>query len=269
MKIVLTLGILFLAGTLGPISVPAAETGPLWSGLAEELPSDYLERSGFVEFQESFPHFSAPFIVRVTLNGQTVPPQDIPTLSKLLEERTYARVPAGIPIRRELDRQGQEIWSYPSGTEVAHEIRWKSMPSTLFELRIVKKLDDGTWAFGVYSPSQLKDALSPLRLHTYSGLKQDSVVFTQASSGEKMDVQFSRINLQSCRGCHFVSTRSKNQFSSVKETGPCGFVPALGAETEAWAERYRARAGFQPITASPSIEPNPPFRGGSGRSSGR
>lgn len=212
---------------------------PLYAGLPESLPADYLRKERFVEFEQMFFEFRAPLGSSFAFNGAPVATTDYKKLEEVFVETFLAKLPRGTQITTSRHSQnGKEVWHYPIGTEVVHLIELNSEPRSVFELRVAKRMSETRWAFGTYSPKVLGEVSPTLLLNQYAGAPKDGFTVVRPDR-QKIDVTLGRINLQSCRNCHFVNSPSQYQYPSFKEAGPCGFVPANTKVKDGWAGRYQ------------------------------
>ena len=254
-------------GHLQPVQVVES---PLSAGLPDKIPADFLEREGFLAFDEipeeaarrmraPRPYALAPIASLMRFNGTPIDPLDRTSQRQVFDESTYAMIPLGTKIRVSATPAG-EVWEYPTGTIVAHRIALRSVPPRIFELRLVRKMPDGRWAFGSYSPADLDDQTlaSTLRLNAYPDLPEASFhIWPSAGlpSGVMTTVALKRIRLSSCRGCHFSNSTADYQYArhlpdgrldvpaSIAAAGPCGFVPNNPSVRGMWAQSYSSKNG--------------------------
>lgn len=225
-KILLQLSILII-----PLFCLATEL-PQSTGLPEALPYDFIKTQMMVAFEQTADTFHAPIAAKVIINGKPIPPRDTASLGVIFAEYFFASLPKGQPIQILEQGNLQKVWNYPVGTNIVHLIVFKTQPIQIFEMRLEQKMKSGQWAFGLYTPSK-----AGLQLNHYSGIKPES--FDVAlTSGQNVKVELSHLNLESCRGCHFMNSPSKYQYPSVTVAGPCGFGPANQDLTVDWANRY-------------------------------
>lgn len=227
---------------------------PVSAGLPLELPADYVEAAGFVEFS-ALPGARAggadpaPLAARLSFDGVAVSSVDRARTAGVFGETFGARLPEAGRIRASLDGKGREAWLYPEGTEVAH-IAWLRQPGPgvprLFEARLARKVAPSRWAFGIYTPTpsgalrlnRQDDPTTPARLE-FRAFDVERARWVQVSS--------ERLHVESCRVCHFSVSPSRDQYASPEEAGPCGFVPAHPGLKGDWATRYEKERGHNPF----------------------
>ncbi len=226
-------------------SQSAAQVEPLYAGLPEALPADYLKREGFVRFFQASGVSVAPIAYNIRINGERI--EDLPrgTLDRIFDHTFFSvRLPDGMSIRIGTDAQGREIWDYPAGTEVAHQILLRTLPvATLYELRIGRKRADGRWAYGIYVPVEGEESL---RLLTHRGLPPHSLRL-EVSGSRPWNITMKRMGTEACRACHFAHSSSRYQFRNREEAGPCGFGPHNQELTRSWADTYFEKHGYRPF----------------------
>lgn len=211
---------------------------PLWKGLPPEIARDYPESEGFVRFTHVDGDV-APFGGRIKIS-----PPDL-KVTDVFEDESFARLPDGATIRR--DASGpREIWDYPVGTRVLHRFYFKTEPRTLFELRLVQKLPDGKWAFGIYTADGAGERL-PLHREGSPALAYEVLI-----RGRQVHVDMLRMSPSSCRACHFHMGHGGYQYPDQERVGPCGFSPPNPHLLTDWARDYRARHGAEPF-AGPAV----------------
>jgi len=224
-----------------PVAHAAPPQAPISTGLPETLPLDILSRGRFVPFQELGTPMRPPLGAGFVLNGQAIPNQNRQKLEEVFGEEFFARIPPGTRIFPTTNRDRLEVWEYPAGTQIAHLISFRTDPIEIFEFRIQQKLPDERWAFGTYSPENGR-----LVLQKYVGFPNVSY-FLRLANGKDAEISFKRINLQSCRHCHFHNSAGNHQYPSTDYAGPAGFVPANLELKSSWAERYLDQNGHFPF----------------------
>ncbi len=216
-----------------PIRFRAQAQDPLYTGLPDTIPRDMPEREGFVRFA----HIDGdvpPIGGRIRFSVPGLKLMDV------FEDESWARLPDGQSVAR--DTSGpREIWDYPVGTRVMHRLLLKSDPRRLFELRLVQKLPDGKWAFGLYRE---EPGAANLPLHR-DGMPPLS--FEVEIKGQLVRVDMFRLSPASCRTCHFRMGHGGYQSPAVDHAGPCGFSPPNPRLLTDWARDYRARHGHEPF----------------------
>jgi hypothetical protein len=207
-----------------------------WDGLPPTLPAEYVDQPGFLPFEKSADSFPPPIAGSVLVNGQK------PT-SSIFTEAFWVRIPAGAKIRSSATATGDSVWNYPVGTESLHVISFDSGVPNPFELRMVSHLQAGHWAFGAY-----RFEGGRWMLNTYSGLQEAAMEVALRRFEGISRVTLKRINLQSCRSCHFMNSR-RSQFPTREEAGPCAFVPWNETLATDWMPRFEREFGYRPVEA--------------------
>lgn len=226
---------------ISPISLFAILLTPVV--LPEQLPSRYLVEQGFISFQEPANGFT-PIYSSLSIDGVPVNGPSSPQVSQIFSDSTFANIPDGTTIQKLKDSNGREIWNYPIGTEVAHEIIFNDLKHTLFELRLLRKVGDSLWDFASYSPNTT-DAIELTRNH-YSGNAPLSINL-EMSNHLYTKIDLNRINLISCKNCHYMRSQANYQYPSVSATGPCGFTPGNEAGIRNWIDSYQRKTGHSPF----------------------
>lgn len=225
--------------------VASAFAGGLFDGLPQDIATDYPESNGFVAFG-AFENLHAPLLSRPKLDGG----DRSFSMADVFEEHFFAKLPEGQRIVVSKNAEGQDVWTYPQGTQVIHKILLRSEPRRIFELRILWQRPDGTWAYGLYAP-KLKDGHEDdaIRLHLLkvsSGPVQIDADVKGYSASGPVRVTGARINIQSCQRCHYMISPGRYQYPNHDAAGPCGFVPSNPSIND-WATRYRIAHGYWPF----------------------
>lgn len=214
--------------------------------LPEELHPQYLSDQGFISFQEPAGGFT-PFFSSLSIDGVVVGGPAAPQVSQLFSDTTSAFIPPGTTIQRLRDSSGKETWIYPLGAEVAHEIVFNDQAHTLFELRMLRKTSATQWDYATYSPSVTRSQNPTLVRNHYSGTAPLSLTL-QMSSGVNSRIDLKRINLNSCKNCHFMASQASYQYPTVSEAGPCGFTPGNENGIRNWIDTYQVKFGHSPFS---------------------
>jgi hypothetical protein len=221
---------------------------PISQGLPLQIPANYLERQGFVDIgrdEAEGVKMRTPIASRLSMDDEPVSPIDRSRLNAVFDESFLAVLPIGSPIQIGLDPKGHEAWTYPVGTEVAHQVTYREARTgqlTLQELRLIRKLSSGQWAFGIYTQ---ETASATLRLNAEGdGVTPEHRQFTALDrSGTPVRIEFSRMNPGSCIGCHAATSPGRDSDTPIRTTGPCGFVPQNAELRVGWAARYEQQRG--------------------------
>lgn len=263
-----------LAGLLAALvvfashSVPA-RAGELSDGLPERLPYQALEKPELLPFLQDSTGPVAPFGAQVQVGGKTLTHAQARAL--LFSEEFAASIPPGTQVQVSKNSDGLEVWNYPTGTRVEHRIRWKASDAPVFELRVIEKLPNGRWAFGMYTPEEEapqssstpapgaptapKDSpLTPkkpdhdLVLNRYSGTPSQAFKLKPVGQPAEIQVNIRKLPLQHCQHCHFMHSPSGHQYETEDDAGPCGFAPANGENVrKGWAESWLKKFGTSPL----------------------
>jgi hypothetical protein len=219
--------------------VPALAAPPPSQGLlpssADYPASSFIEDFGFVEFESSRPGFRAPLAFQVTVNGTR-----LSSAKAVFHERMVARLPHNQPIEV-VELPAGEVWRFPVGTMVAHEIRFNDKSATLFEMRVVEKLDEKNWGYGTYV--QTNDRLL-LRTTPTSETKEFQLTDTD---GKPLSIRLRTIPQASCARCHAQTSIGPEPQQLAEETGPCEFHPGNVNLRTSWASAFTALRGWAPF----------------------
>lgn len=234
------ISLVFLALAVAPTSVSGQQQPPLHQGLQKYLPLNQILRptDPYIPFDPGQVAFPAPLLFKPELDGKPI--DEAYFRERMAVERFYASVPRGKTIRVLRSTEGKTVWEYPVGMEVVHLITLRTRPETYFEFRTVRKLPNGRWAYGLYTPEILPNGQKALVLNTYTGLKAD-VVRIPGQRQQQHELRFLRINLASCQNCHARTSPSG-------PVGPCAFAPHNPSLETDWAKRFQARTGSWPFS---------------------
>lgn len=205
------------------------------------LPADYLDRRGFVEAPE-MPGASPTFAGDVHFE-----PEGAASEKDVFEARTFA----ALPRRALIGAHGEgrsEVWDYPAGTCVAHEIRLRTSPPRLFELRLLVKQRDGRWSYRVFASRPSGELAEYLEDGPQLSLP------LALASGKSVTMTLSRFapsESLNCRTCHRAVNRGRGPQPDIERVGPCGFTPANEGIRSIWAARFKQRYGYDPFQARP------------------
>ncbi len=214
--------------------------------MPEELPANYLSQQGFLPFQETS-NVSPPYFASLSFNGMPIGSPGTPQVSELFFDTAFAFLPEGVQIQKLSDASGREVWNYPVGTEVAHDIHFNDVGRSLFELRVLRKISITEWDFASYAPSSPGDPHSPLIRNHYTGVAPFSTTL-QLSNGSNPRIDLKRINLGFCKNCHMATSPAAYQYPSLNEAGPCGFGPKNELGIQTWIQNYEAKFGHSPFS---------------------
>ncbi len=214
--------------------------------MPEQISSRYLIEQGFIPFQEPADSFT-PLFASMSVNGAPASGPGSEQVAQIFKDSTWAIIPEGMTIQKLKNQAGQEVWNYPIGTEVAHEILFNDSDHTVFELRMIRKVSDAQWDFASYSPAVSSKRNVELKRNHYVGLGAFSTT-VQLVSGKVTKLDIMRINLKSCQNCHFMNSPAFYQYQSLAEAGPCGFTPQNESGIKGWFEAYREKYGHSPFS---------------------
>lgn len=240
----------------------AAAQVPLYDGLPSELSPDYLQTHGFLPFEA--PDFSKKGAPPIASGG--VPELEPPLpFQEVFYEEHWAFLPPGRPILR---RSGpdQDQWEYPEeddqseGAAFAHVLGLRAplrqepqaagepLPpgATLLEIRLLRRLRGGRWAFGLYKAVPGSGALA---LHREEGAR---LAFWVELPRGPVRVRMTRLSPAFCAHCHESHNMANWGDAESNRPGPCSFVPE-NQQLYRWAAEYRARYNSDPF--SPPLPP--------------
>lgn len=203
---------------------------------ANEYTFENFAKLGLVEFESSRPDAHAPIAIQMALNGKRVTNQFV-----LFNERLLARLPDQSPILV----QSEDTWDFPVGAMVVHELRFNDRARTLFEMRVVEKLDDRHWGYGAYVPEG--DRLV-LRRHQDSEKKN---FLLEDEEGKAMAISLATVAQRVCAQCHSTAGLGRMPVGSSEEAGPCEFQPKNGTLRSTWAAKFFKERGWNPFERKP------------------
>ncbi|TNF01372.1 MAG: hypothetical protein EP326_04430 [Deltaproteobacteria bacterium] len=208
-------------------------------GMSKTLPADHLEKNHYLEFENFRDSPRAPIAAAIKIDGQPV--RSIQEIFRYFSEIVGAWLPEGKTIKSKTDSEGREVWNYPIGTRVIHFLTLNDKEKTPFELRMMERVEEGRWAFGVY---HLKEG--EYKLQNYNGLLQKEFELNH-ENGKVYNVSLKHIPLQVCQNCHSNTTSAPYQYSSRQDVGPCEFTPANPKVKNDWVKKFLDERGYHPI----------------------
>ncbi len=208
-------------------------------GMTKTLPADHLEKTHYLEFENFRDRPRAPVAAGIKINGQPV--RSIEEIFHYFSEIVGAWLPEGQTIKSSTDTEGREVWSYPIGTRVIHYLTLNDKEKTPFELRMIERVKEGRWAFGVY---HLKN--NEFQLQNYQGLLNKDFELDH-TDGNSYQVSLKHIPLQVCQNCHRNTTSAPYQYRSNQDVGPCEFTPANPKVKNEWVKKFLTERGYHPV----------------------
>lgn len=209
------------------------------AGMTKTLPGDHLEQTNYIEFHNFRDKPRAPIAAAIKIDGQPV--RSIQEIFHYFSEEVGAWLPEGKVIKSSTDSEGREVWSYPIGTRVIHYLTLNDAEKTSFELRMMERVEEGRWAFGVY---HLKEG--EFKLQDYKGLLAKEFELDHRE-GKKYKVSLKHIPLHVCQNCHSNTTSAPYQYNSRQDVGPCEFTPANPKVQTDWVKKFLKVRGYNPI----------------------
>lgn len=225
---------------LGVLAVSISTFAGLSEGMQESLPLTHRTDHSYLEFENFRTNPRAPIAAGIMINGQRV--RSMAEIFSVFKEEVAAYIPEGATIKESIDAQGRYIWRYPIGTKVIHQLNFKDDKESLFELRMIERVSDKRWAFGVYHPVNGK-----LELASYRG-RLDKEFQLRTEDGKDLNIKLSHIPLNVCQNCHNNTTSAPYQYQGGEDVGPCEFTPANPKVKNDWVSGYIKAFGREPVT---------------------
>lgn len=213
--------------------------------LPDQLPNQYLGNQGFISFEEPQNTFT-PLFSSLTVNGVSIGSQGSLSITDVFTASTFASLPNQTAIEKLKDSSGREVWNYPIGTEVAHEILFNDLAHSVYELRILRKISDSEWDYASYSPSPAVNSDHQLIRNHYSGTAELATTL-QLNNGTAAKIDLRRINLNSCKRCHSMNSIAAYQYPNANSAGPCGFTPGNDSGIQTWIQKFEEKFGHSPF----------------------
>jgi uncharacterized protein YlaI len=208
-------------------------------GMTKVLPADHIERAHYIEFENFRDKPRAPVAARIRIDGNPV--RSINEIFHYFSEIVGATLPQGKTISSSQNAEGKEVWHYPLGTRVIHLLTFNDKNNTPFELRMMERVEEGRWAFGVY---HLKN--NEYQLQDYQGLLAREFEMNHRD-GKTYQVKLKHIPLHVCQNCHSNTTSAPWQYTSRQDVGPCEFTPANPKVQNEWVKKFLEERGYNPI----------------------
>lgn len=214
--------------------------GALSDGMQTSLDSTHIEDNDYLAFENFRSRPRAPIAVGIFINGKR--PTTMSEILAVFSEEFKALIPEGKSIIESKNEAGQFVWRYPVGTKVIHQLNFNDDNKTLFELRMVERVTDSRWAYGVYHPKE-----GQLSLQDYKGqLPKEFILKT--SEGRPLNIKLRHIPLQVCQNCHRNTTSAPHQYTSLQDVGPCEFTPVNPKVKKEWVNSFIKAFGRSPIS---------------------
>ena len=176
-------------------------------GMKETLPLDHLEKNYFLEFDNYRDRPRAPIAAGININGKPV--RSIQEIFTVFSEKVFAHLPEGQTIKSSLNTDNKEVWRYPIGTQVVHRITLNDDLDTVFELRMIERVNNKKWAFGVYHEEN---------------------------------------NQYKLQNCHRNTTSAPHQYENLQDVGPCEFTAQNPKVKNEWVQAFTQNQGYSPIS---------------------
>lgn len=216
-----------------------AASAELSDGMKETLPLNYLEKKQFIDFENFRERPRAPIAAGININGQPV--RSMEEIFKVFGEIVSAYLPDGETIKSSTDEAGKEVWRYPVGTQVVHVVTFNDDQNSVFELRMMERVDDKRWAFGVYHIDG-----NQYKLQHYTGLLPKEY-HVKGKDGEDYQVKLKHIPLHVCQNCHRNTTSAPHQYENLQDVGPCEFTAQNPKVKNEWFEAFKTSRGYEPV----------------------
>jgi hypothetical protein len=231
MKFLLSLLFLFSLQALAELS----------DGMKETLSLDHLKENYFLEFHNYRAMPRAPIAARVVINEEPV--RSFEELLKVFSEEVMAHIPEGQTIKASRNNMNKEVWRYPVGTQVVHYLTFNDKDSTVFEFRMMERVNDKRWAFGVYHKDEQE---GNFKLQHYKGLLPKEYSF-EGRDGKDYNLKLNHIPLHVCQNCHNRTTSAPHQYNNIEDVGPCEFTPNNPKVKKDWVNKFIKERGYSPV----------------------
>lgn len=209
-------------------------------GMQEELPLTHVQDNDYLEFHNFRTRPRAPIAAGIKINDQPV--RSLEEIFSVFSEEVAAVLPEGQTIKESTDSEGRIVWRYPIGTKVIHQLNFKNDKKSLFELRMIERVSNKRWAFGVYHPIEGK-----LKLANYPG-RLPKEFNLRTHDGKPLNIKLSHIPLNVCQNCHNNTTSAPHQYESRIDVGPCEFTPTNPNVKDKWVKEFISAFGRKPVT---------------------
>lgn len=214
--------------------------GALSDGMKPELSLTHVEDNDYLSFENFRERPRAPIAAGILINDKR--PTTLKEILAVFSEDFKAFIPDGKTIKESTNNDGLPVWRYPVGTKVIHQLNFKDDKSTLFELRMIERVNDKRWAYGVYHPKE-----GQLSLQDYRGqLPKEFILKTK--DGRPLNVKLRHIPLHVCQNCHRNTTSAPHQYQGPKDVGPCEFTPVNPKVKKDWVRAYEEAFGRSPVS---------------------
>jgi|GEM_PF-6076376 len=199
-----------------------------------------LDGLQWMEYQKASEERSAPIAKQVVVDGVR---QRNP--AEFFNERLLFSLPKGQAIQVTANEEATK-WDFPVGTRFAHEIRFKDRDQTYFEFRMLERLKDQKWGFGVYRKNTEGFVLNKnshseelvFELHLDKNAQNPSELPLMSASQMKLQ----NIPQKVCAMCH-----QRASLGSIDGSGPCDFHPLNPNLGETWAKSFSDQNGWWPF----------------------
>ncbi|MBT7610906.1 MAG: hypothetical protein HN576_14185 [Bacteriovoracaceae bacterium] len=211
----------------------------LSDGMKEILSLDHLKENYFLEFHNFRTMPRAPIAARVIINEE--PARSFEDLLKVFTEKVLAHIPDGQTITATRNNMNKEVWRYPIGTQVIHYLTFNDEYDSVFEFRMMERVSDTRWAFGIYHKEENK-----FKLQHYKGLLPKEYSFV-GKDGKDYSLKLNHIPLHVCQNCHNRTTSAPHQYNNLEDVGPCEFTPNNPKVKYDWVKKFTQERGYSPI----------------------
>lgn len=211
----------------------------LSEGMTKVLPITHVQDNDYLHFENFRTRPRAPIAGGIRINGERV--RSMEEIFAIFSEEVAAVLPEGTTIKESKTEDGKLVWRYPIGTRVIHQLNFKDDKKSLFELRMIERVSDKRWAYGVYHPIN-----GQLELANYTGHK-DREFNLKMPNGKQTHVKLHHIPLHVCQNCHNRTTSAPHQYESLEDVGPCEFTPSNPKVKNDWVQGFVRAFGRQPV----------------------
>jgi len=198
---------------------------------------DFLQENLFIPYQPLNETRRAPIALSIKVNKEPINPSH-----DIFLENFYANLPDGKQIKIKNENLNTEKWLYPIGTRIVHEIRFNDSKKTIFETRMIEKMSEKIWGYGIYDPTStgyqlrtIEPAFNEYQLQTKEGLP--------------LNIQLRKVSQATCSRCHTRAGFINEPVEIFEETGPCEFGPNNKSLKTIWAKDFQDKKGWWPFVS--------------------
>jgi hypothetical protein len=211
-----------------------------WLGTQPTTPHykiDFLQQDLFIPYQPLNGTRRAPIALSIKINEEPINPSH-----DIFLENFYANLPDGKTIKIKNENHSNEKWMYPVGTRIVHEIRFNDSKQTIFEARMIEKVSEKIWGYGIYDPIShayqlrtIEPAFNEYQLQTQEGLP--------------LNIKLRKVSQATCSRCHTRAGFIQEPVGAFEETGPCEFGPINTSLKTVWAKDFHSKKGWWPFVS--------------------